>query len=242
MTTSATVIVLHSFMFNDTKMIADVLSEAEGRQSVVVRISRSKASRSIRNLFQPLAILELTTEFKHAGQMHTVKEAHIAHAYTSIPFHPYKLSISIFLAEFLSNITRGGQQNDPLLFRYITDSLQWLDETQSNFANFHIVFLIRITRFIGIYPNTDNYASGCCFDLINGCFTSGQYTGKTYLSSQETAVMHKLMRMNYNTMHLFRMSRNERNRCLDAIIQFYRLHIPEFREMKSLAVLRDIMS
>ena len=242
MTTSTTAIVLHSFMFNDTKTIADVLSETEGRQSVVVRISRSKASRNIRNLFQPLAILELTTEFKHAGQMHTVKEAHIAHAYTSIPFHPYKLSISIFLAEFLSNITRGDQQNDPLLFHYITDSLQWLDETQSNFANFHIVFLIRITRFIGIYPNTDNYANGCCFDLINGCFTSGQYPGKTYLSSQETAVMHKLMRMNYNTMHLFRMSRNERNRCLDAIIQFYRLHIPEFREIKSLAVLREIIS
>lgn len=48
------------------------------------------------------------------------------------------------------------------------------------------------------------------------------------------------MRMNYETMHLFAMSRVERNRCLLIIIDYYRLHLPEFPPLKSLDVLKEL--
>ena len=50
----------------------------------------------------------------------------------------------------------------------------------------------------------------------------------------------KLMRMNYETMHLFSMSRLERNRCLEVIQIYYQLHLPDFPELKSLQVLREL--
>ena len=46
--------------------------------------------------------------------------------------------------------------------------------------------------------------------------------------------------MNYDTMHLFSMNRMERNRCLDIISQYYRLHLPDFPELKSLPVLQEL--
>ena len=49
-----------------------------------------------------------------------------------------------------------------------------------------------------------------------------------------------LMRLNYKTMHLCTMSRAERNRCTEVILEFYRLHVPGFPEMKSLEVLRQL--
>ena len=48
------------------------------------------------------------------------------------------------------------------------------------------------------------------------------------------------MRMNYDTMHLFEMSRAERNRCVEIILSYYRLHLPGFPELKSLEVLREL--
>lgn len=48
------------------------------------------------------------------------------------------------------------------------------------------------------------------------------------------------MRMNYDTMHLFAMSRVERMRCLTVIEQYYRLHLPDFPELKSLDVLKEL--
>ena len=52
--------------------------------------------------------------------------------------------------------------------------------------------------------------------------------------------MSLMLRMNYPTMHLFPMSREQRNRLLDVIVSYYRLHIPSFPEMKSLEVLRNL--
>ena len=48
------------------------------------------------------------------------------------------------------------------------------------------------------------------------------------------------MRMNYESMHLFRMSHDDRNRIIDVIVHYYRLHVPNFPELQSLAVVRDL--
>lgn len=238
MLTNLTAIVLHSFMFNDTKMIAEILTETEGRISCVMKIPRTKSRKNPKNLFQPLSILDLSLEKKPASQLATVKEAHLSLAYSSIPFDAKKLAIAFFIAEFLKVTTRNGQ-GDPLMFRFIRESLLWLDNAVTGYTNFHLAFLIRMTRFIGIYPNLDNYTQESRFDLENGNFVK-RGSGRSFLSIKETAIMHKLMRINYNNMHLFRMTRSERNRCLDTITNFYRIHLPDFGELKTLDILREM--
>ncbi len=238
MFTNLTAIVLHSFMFNDTKLIAEILTETEGRISCVMKIPRTKSRKSPKNLFQPLSILDLSLEKKPASQLTTVKEAHLSLAYSSIPFDAKKLSIAFFIAEFLKTTTRNGQ-SDPLMFRFIRESLLWLDNAVTGYANFHLAFLIRMTRFIGIYPNLDNYTQESRFNLENGSFAR-KGSGKSFLSIKETTIMRKLMRINYNNMHLFRMTRSERNRCLDTITDFYRMHLPDFGELKTLDILREM--
>ena len=44
------------------------------------------------------------------------------------------------------------------------------------------------------------------------------------------------------TMHLFAMSRAERNRCLTIINDYYRLHLPNFPLLKSLDVLKELFA
>ena len=41
-------------------------------------------------------------------------------------------------------------------------------------------------------------------------------------------------------MHLFSFSRNERNRCVELILKYYRLHVPDFPELKSTGVLQEL--
>ncbi len=54
--------------------------------------------------------------------------------YGGIPFSPIKLSISLFLAEFLLYSTRYEQTNQPLL-DFVAQSLMWLDVSQGEIAN-----------------------------------------------------------------------------------------------------------
>ena len=172
--------------------------------------------------------------------LYRVKEAKSFYPFTSIPYDPYKSSMALFLAEFLYRAIREEAENRPL-FAYLQHSVIWLDECREGFANFHLVFLMRLSRFLGLYPNLEDYHTGDYFDLLNACFTSTRpQLHSSYINPEEAGRLRQLMRMNYETMHLFGMSRAERTRCLTIMNDYYRLHLPDFPALKSLDVLKEL--
>jgi DNA repair protein RecO (recombination protein O) len=48
------------------------------------------------------------------------------------------------------------------------------------------------------------------------------------------------MRMDFPTMHLYRLSRHDRNRVLSVLLDYYRIHLPGFPELRSQQVLREL--
>ena len=227
--------------YNDSNNIVDVYTKECGRLSLLVPLSRSKKSAVKSVLFQPLSMLEMVVDIRPKASLHRVKEAKQWYVFTSLPYDPFKSSIALFLSEFLYRVLRA-QEPDVPLFAYLTFSIEWLDMCDGSFANFHLVFLLRFSRFLGLYPNVDSYHPGYFFDLLNGCYAAGRPLHPSYLDEKESAVLLQLARVNYRSMHLFVLSRAERTRCLEQILHYYRLHIPNFPEMKSLAVLQELFS
>ena len=232
-------IVLRTIKYKDALMIADVYTETSGRASFLVRVPRSRKSAVKPMLFQPLALVELEADFRPRVSLHRLKGLRAIRPYVSLPYEPCKSGIALFLSEFLCRALREEGENRPL-YAYLSRSLEWLDECGGHFANFHLVFLMRLSRFLGLYPNLEDYAEGCCFDLRNACFVpQDSLSHPDYIGPQEASRIVKLMRMNYDTMHLFGMNRDERMRCLEVLNRYYRLHLPDFPELNSLEVLRE---
>lgn len=233
-------IVLRAFKYGENKHIVDLFTKTNGRLSFIVTVSASGKGKLKKQLFQPLTLLSVAIDVRQKASLHKIADASINIPYVSLPFDPYKISISMFIAEFLCYALRSEQGDEPL-YRYIEDSLRWLDGCgDDGFANFHIVFLMRLSRFLGFFPNLEDYSEGDCFDLRTGCFCHVQPFHTDVLCPQDAAMLRTMMRLNYQTMHLFRMSRTERNRFLDIALRYYAIHIPDFPELRSLAVLRDL--
>ena len=233
-------IVLHSFRYGESKIIVDMLTEELGRTACIATAGKSARGGMKRQYFQPLTIIEAVAETRRQGLM-PLKEARVAAAYASIPFDPVKLPVALFLAEFIGNATRKATADKPA-FAYIENSLRWLDASRSGTANFHIVFMMRMTRFLGFHPNTDGYEEGCWFDLRSACFRPTAPLHNDRLAPDEARKVVLMLRMNFATMHLFRMTRAERNRMTEIIIRYYELHLPDFHELKSLDVVKEIFS
>ncbi len=233
-------IVLRTLKYNDTSFIADLYTEVVGRASFIVRIPRSRKTTVKSVLFQPLALVELEADFPPNANLYKIKEAKSFYPFSTIPYDPYKSAIALFLSEFLYYAVREEAENRPL-FAYLQHSIIWLDECRDSYANFHLVFQMRLSRFLGLYPNLDNYHSGDYFDLQSACFTPMRpQFHSSYLLPEEAAQLTVLMRMNYDTMHLFSMHRTERVRCLTIMNEFYRFHLPGFPVLKSLEVLKEL--
>ena len=232
---------MHTIKYNDTSNIVDVYTELNGRMSFLTPIPRSKKSAVKTVLFQPLSVVEVEVEIRTNSSLHRIREAKVLFPFSSIPYNPYKSAIALFMAEFLYRALREETDNTPL-YAYLLNSIQWLDGCEREFANFHLVFLMRLSRFLGLYPNTEEYHRGDYFDLLNAEFTSRQPLHHSFLRSEEAYKLLQLIRMNYETMHLFEMNRSERNRCLTVINEYYRLHLPDFPVLKSISVLQELFA
>lgn len=233
-------IVLRTVKYKDNAFIADVFTRQLGRASLMVALPRTRKAAVKPMLFQPLSAVEVVAEVRPGATIYKVKEAKLLCPFASLPYDPYKSSIALFLSEFLCRAVREEGPDEPL-FSYLLYSLEWLDACPKGFANFHLVFLMRFSRFLGLLPNLDDYSEGCYFDLLNAHFTPVCPVGhRYYIMPAEAKALHAMMRMDYGTMHLFRMTRAERWRCLKVMTDYYRLHLPDFPELRSVEVLREL--
>jgi DNA repair protein RecO (recombination protein O) len=233
-------IVLHVVKYNDTSIIVDVFTSLRGRCSLMASLPKSRRSPLRSSVFQPLALVEIETDFHNRHSLSRIKNARLYYPFLSIPFNRKKTTIAFFLAEFMLYSLREESENLPL-FAYLESSILWLDNCSSNFSNFHLVFMMHLSAFLGFYPNLIGYHKGYYFDMMNGCYISSQpIVSGTYLLPEEAYRINTMMRMNYNNMHLFGMSRAQRNRCIEVILLYYRIHLAEFPQLKSLDVLREV--
>lgn len=270
-------IVLRTVKYGDTSLIVDLFTESHGRMSFMASTSRAKRSVRSVSFWQPLSMVEFSAELlPNGGKLPRPSDVRTYYNYIDLPFSPIKSTLALFLAEFLSAALREEKENTPL-YRYIESSLQWLDlaDSPASIANFHLAFLMHLSRFIGIYPNLDvsgnlnpnsplsavnsplstvhfplstvnsqlsTVNSQLYFDLLAGTYCDRQPSHAHFLRNEEARVLPVLFRMNYPTMHLFRLSRRERQRILHVLNEYYRLHVPGFPELKSLEILQELFS
>lgn len=234
-------IVLRTVKYGESQMIVDFFTETYGRLSFLVRLPKSSTGKMKRQYFQPMMILNIEFDYRPKRELQQLKNVSISYPYTSLPFSPVKISLSLFLAEFLSGVTRYEQGNSPL-FEFIYNSFVWLDRSTKSIANFHILFLLRLSLFLGFEPDIASYSEHSLFDLCEGCFVSHVPVHPHFLSDADSFNLVQLYRLSYKTMHLYLMTRQERYHCVEVIVEYYRLHVPNFPEIKSLSVLKDLFS
>lgn len=233
-------IVLHALKYNDNTIICDILTESEGCIGFAVHISHSRQGGIRPALLQPLSLVETTWEnhLRTTG-LARLNSLSAVYPYVSLGSNPHKTAVGLFIAEFLRHALHG-EPSSPALFEYIWQSLRWLDTCPTHFANFHLVFLLRLSRFLGFYPNVSKYQTGDFFDMENSTFCPLQPSHPHFLMPEDACHLPTLMRMKYENMHLFHLTGTQRSRLLRFATDYYRLHLPQFPELKSLPILQTI--
>jgi DNA repair protein RecO (recombination protein O) len=232
-------IVLTNMKYNDKYSIATIYTEQSGRMAYIVSKSKGKSSKIPYNLFSPLNIIELEVEHQPSREIQRIKEARNIFPFHSISQNMSKTSIVFFLSEFLSKVLKDSNDS-MLIYHFISDSMQVLEMTERGVANFHLVFMLRLTKFLGFYPNMEDYQEGKLFDLLAGEFVSATPFHRHYISKGESLALSRLARITYANMHRFGFGRDDRASIIRHIVEYYRLHLENFSELKSLDVLHEL--
>ena len=235
---STKAIVINTIKYGDTSLITTCYTENCGVKSYLLKgVLKSKKGKFKPAYFQPLMQLYLTANHNNKGTLNSLRDLEVIHFYNSIYTDIKKQTIALFLAEIVYHSIKEEEQNS-LLYKYLETSFLWLD-THSNIANFHLLFLLNLTKYLGFYPEI-NVVNATYFDLLEGRFTI--HNKPNAVSGENLIQFKKLLGINFDVLHEVDFSALNRQVVLSILIQYFELHLSGFKKPKSLNVLKAVFS
>lgn len=213
-------IVLRYTRFGDTSIIVNLFTASLGLQSYLVKGVRKTQKTSRMALFQPLTLLDLVTYHRETSQLQHLKEVKCSYIFRNIHGDVRRESLAYFITEILNRTIR--EVDDPLpLYQFLEQQLLALDQQQEALADFHLHFLVG-------YAQTLGFGAAVPDDLTAGFKTD--------------------IRLHATLLQLLKGDRDlgltgdERREILTILLNFLRRHAGDFGQLKSLAVLRDLLA
>ncbi|CAM1334468.1 DNA repair protein RecO [Tenacibaculum aestuariivivum] len=232
-------IVISVIKYGDTSLIVKCFTLEEGIRSYMIRgVLKSKKGKLKKAYFQPLNQLLIEASHNNKNALNSIREAQVINPYEHIYTSVVKQTIVLFLSEILSSIIKEEEKNE-VLYEYIETALIWLD-THNQIANFHLLFLLNLSRFLGFYPDVSE-SHKAAFNLLEGRFVDAEYE-KLSLTGNDLTLFKRLLGINFDAINTVSYHKNERQIILRAIILYFELHLEGFREPKSLNILETVFS
>ena len=234
-------IVFHTVPYSDNRVIAKIYTEHSGIESFILNISRSKKGKIKNNLLQPLTQLELVVDYRESHGLQSIREISCREPYQHLQEDIVKTSIALFLAEVLYKAVKEEEAN-PQLYSFLTNSLHILDLQQEGVANFHLCFLVQLTKFLGFFPQPNSSGEKSVFDLRDGIFRPAFPDHPMFIDANEARVLEGLLQLSYDNMKTFPLSGEMRRVMVKHLLRYYELHLHSMHEVKSHHVLEVVLA
>ena len=233
-------IVLHKTKYSDTSLIVKIFTEEFGLKTYLVQGARGKKSKARAILFQPLALLELEVHHREKSSLQRIRDLKPFHPFTSIPYDVVKSTMVLFLNEVLYKSIKS-EAPDRSLFEFVSGAISWLDLTTDRVDNFHLLFLLRLARHLGFYPQGSYSAQTPLFDMVESTYRANEPLHSLFLDPHQSAYLWQLLGTNFEGLGELRMPSEARRKLLNGLVDYFRVHIEGLTEIKSHQVLETIV-
>lgn len=229
---------LNTVKYGDNSLIVYVLTDVSGRQTYMIRGVKGNRSGNRAALFQPMFPIEFEGVENPKAQMHSMRDVCASPPLVSIPFDLCKSTIALFMAEVLYRLVREVEPNSPL-FDFVTRQVELLDDMTEGVANFHLWFLVGLSRHLGFFPGNE-YQSGNLFDIREGVFVPFMPKHGDVFSDVNSRILADMMSVGEDNIGSIKLGRDNRDEFLTAMLDYLNYHFDAVRSVRSVEILRGI--
>jgi DNA repair protein RecO (recombination protein O) len=230
--------VLSKLKYREHDLILKAYTESRGIVSYMLRgVLNSKKRNQKIAYFQPLSQLVIEETYKPNKSLQTLKEVKLNYNYQSLHTNILKSAIALFIAETLNVVLKEEEENKDL-FKYISTALQWLDNEDS-FANFHLLFLLNLTKYLGFYPDSSEIQLPY-FNLQKGVFQNTEQN--ISISGKNLTILKQLLGTNFDEVNSIKLNSKQRQSFLNMLLRYFELHLGAFKKPESLDVFSQVFS
>ncbi|MBC8985677.1 DNA repair protein RecO [Pedobacter sp. N36a] len=234
-------IVLKTTLYSESSVVVQMFTEKFGMQSYLINGVKKPRAKIRMNMLQPLHLVDMVVYHKVNSSIQRISELRPSPIFSSIPYDILKSTMAMFLNEVLYKSIRQ-QMTDEYLFDFIFNAVCWLDESQGINVNFHLAFLLKLSRYLGFAPSSQTKTDQSYFDLQEGEFKSLPPAHPHFIEKDDSVLFISLFILPFEKIIEIKLDNKTRRRILDKILIYYTLHTASFGEIRSHQVLEDILS
>lgn len=232
-------IVLQQLKYSETSLIVKIYTEKEGLLSFIIKGIRGKKGKLRTAQFQTLNLIDLNYKEGQKSQLRHIVDLKISEPFTELLYDPIKRSIAIFIAELIQHSIKEEEPN-PDLFNFLYNSIHWLDLTQSSCTHYHLLFMIRLTKYLGFLPLLQGHEKDQYFDLQQGVFTNAHPHHAYYLDRDELCAWKDLLTCKTEDINSIQFTNKLKRSLVQALMDYYKLHLIHFKELNSHHILQMV--
>lgn len=206
--------------YGESSIIVNIFTEMLGLQSYIVNGVRSRTGKNRIALFQPLTLLELVVYHRENANINRIKEVKCLYPYQTIHFDIRKSTVALFINEII-NKTIKDESHAAEMCGFMIRSFVTLDQMENQVENFHLRFLLKLSRHLGF-----------------GAYNVNEVLGARMIDKPTEEILIQLIESEYT--EPLSISNAQRREILDVLLRFYGDHMA-LGEIRSVQVLRDVI-
>lgn len=228
-------IVLKTFRHGDRSVVMKAWTRRHGLRGYVVRIAARGGGMAA---LQGLGRVELVAAERSDRDLQTVRELRVERPYLRIPTEPLRASVALFVQEVLYRVLKQ-ESADEDLDDFLHAALEALDQAP-DLSHFPLVFLLRLSGHLGFLPEAPGPGEDH-FDLREGHFMPQPGEPDHTLGPPLSTALAHLLQAQLDEPPPMRIPARQRHDLLDHLLLYYRLHLEGMGEMRSPAVLHQVL-
>ncbi len=214
-------IVFRFTKYGETSIIVNIFTELFGLQAYIVNGVRTKSAKSKIALYQPLTLLDMVVYYREHAHINRIKEIKCFHPYQTLYQDVRKSAVAMFINEIM-NKTVKEESHAQELSDFLVDSLISLDNLSTSVENFHLIFMLKLSRLLGF-----------------GAHQVNEVVGGRPADIETEMIVEQLVSSEYDA--IIPMTNILRRKVLDLLLRFYADHVDNLGEIRSVQVLKDVL-
>lgn len=235
MSNKASIVVLHKTKLGDSSIIVHGYSSDNGRCGFVIR-SNSKGGAL--SLLHPLGIIEAELSERSRGDLRQIQNFRSLYSLPGIRGNVIKSAIAIYISEL---IFRGIHEYgpSPSFFDFLVKSILLLDEINDDYANFHLWFLVELSKGAGYTP-ASNYSDDSLFDVVSASFVNEVVPGSRCFSREDSRLLTTILKNREESIHLLKLNGSQRRSFAKEMTTYLSYHLGCNLNIQSLEILHEV--
>ena len=214
MRSKAELIVLNHTKFGENSIVLHTLSQEYGRRGFLVKVS----PRTAMAMFLPLNILEAEVTENPKSDLWFARNFVSVSPLNGIRSDMRKNTMTLFMSEVLYRVVKD-QTNEDGLASWLKGQIMTLDALESDFVNFHLMFLLGLCAALGFDPDP---------------------AGLAPFADKRLVQLEALLKLPFPEALLLPLSGIDRNAIAESVLKYIEYHTESAVNVRSLAVLREI--